>query len=160
MVSPDLRGTTGAGVRLLRTWICIENQAQAEELLRGFCWEDGFVRELRLVSPSYVTTETRSAVAWGACPTAKALLTSQGAGTPAVELLFVDIENFGVWFGGDLDPAVSIEEGCVEWRFHRHSPSVVRCSCLRYAWLDPACLGHTLRYGSEHFYDIGGSLVV
>jgi len=142
------------------SWIDIENQAQAGELLRNFRWEDGFVRELHLVSPSYVTREPRSVVAWGAYPTARALITTQGAAPPAVELLFVGIQDLELWFRGDLDPAVSLEEGCVEWRFHKDSPSAVRCSSLRYAWPDPSCLGYALRYGREHVFDRGGSPVL
>jgi hypothetical protein len=141
-------------------WQLLKDQADASELIGRFAWSCGFVREMYLVSPSYVMADSGATVNADALPSLKTLIATADETTPGVELLFVRLISLEIWFGGDLAPSVTIKPNRVEWRFHQSGPSprTVVSELLYYRWLDRSCWGKELHYGWQQFYTDNGTV--
>ena len=129
-------------------------------------WPHSFVREVSLLSPSYVTPDDQATVAPDFLPCARIFVSSADSSLPGMELFFLDVEEISFWFGGDLEPTVSMQsssfsksENKIEWRFSKSHNSMIRSSRLFYRFLDTKSWGHKMRYGWEEIFDSGGTFV-
>src|SRR5262245_56430802 len=99
---------------------CIENERQAEELIRRVDWPHAFIREMYLVSPSFVIAATRATAAPDALPTLCVLVVAADESLPGCELMFVEVEQLALWFQGELVPGIEFEkDGHIKWFFHK-----------------------------------------
>jgi len=123
-------------------------------------WSHSFIREISLVSPSYILSEGRTTVAPDCLPSARVFISSSSVDTPGLELLFIEVDNFSVWFDGDLNPEISVSDDIAKFKFNRLMSAPTTCRSLYYRLLDNNTWGKDLRYGLEDIYDTGGELTI
>ena len=123
-------------------------------------WSQSFIREISLVSPSYVLPDGHATVAPDCLPSARVFISSLSEDVPGIELLFIEVEDFFVWFGGDLNPNVEEFYNSVKWEFNDSITTPITCKSLYYRFLDSGSWGKNLRYGWEDVYDTGGELAI
>jgi hypothetical protein len=132
-------------------WKKITSQQCLERLMACVDWSHSFVREVYLISPSYIVRDGNSR-GWtaqaDALPSVRLLITSPSESCPAVELLFTEVDEFGIWFGaGELSPSAKWTEAGIAWSFHTQLGSTIRAGSLCYRLLDESAWGNDLRYG-------------
>lgn len=128
----------------------IETQGDLNELLASFSWEDAFIREAHVLSPSYVRDRITavSVVAPDSAPGLRVLVCAPDRRTPALELLFDGVEDVVLPFRVDLEPRGVVLRGRVEFSFSPTARAIiaqsVRCEAVGIeAWEE------RLRYGKE-----------
>ena len=139
-------------------WLQLENEETFRaKLLRAMNWEDSFIREISVVSPSYILPDI-SVVAPNCLPSVRVFISSQSAEIPGIELLFVEVEELSVHFTDDLTPNVSVINGKIIWKFCDSLEAPIMSKSLYYRFLRDDTWGKGLRYGWEEVFDIGGEL--
>jgi hypothetical protein len=138
----------------------IQSQDQLEQLLKMFDWTDAFVREVHIVSPSYVNkVDSLGIMAADSSPTMRLLVTFPDEASPGLELTFEEVETVELVFRMDLNPIGNVERDgrvslclCLydERKLAGLAPPVIRAKTLRYTLLDQECWGPQPRYGREY----------
>jgi len=141
-------------------WKMVESQESLDQVLGSFEWFDAFIREGYFVCPSYIIPEGRATNNPDAVPSMKLLVTSPSETNPALELLFVGVEDLSIWFGGrELAPSAIWNKHQVAWSFHREKQPPIRAQKLYFRFLDNSSWGNNLRYGCEEIFDDSGRLI-
>ncbi len=122
-------------------------------------WDHSFIREISVVSPSYILPDAR-VVAPDCFPSVRVFISSQSTDISGLELLFVEVEELSVWFAGDLNPDVSISDKIVEWKFGDSMNRPIISKSLYCRFLDNGTWGKELRYAWEDVFDSGGELTI
>ena len=141
-------------------WIPLNRQVEADELLCRIDWEDAFIREAYLVSPSYIDPTDGGTVAADSLPSCKLLIHCQGNDHGALEFLIIDIEDLSMWFGGALKPAIAVDSDGIEFTLNTSTGTKIRAKEMRYLFHGKETWGNDPQYGKEGFYDSGGFLVI
>ncbi len=135
-----------------------DDDALKKRLLLEVDWAHSFIREVSIVSPSYILPDA-SMVAPDCLPSVRVFVSSQSTVIPGLELLFVEAEEFSAWFAGDLSPEIDISDKCVKWKFSDSSNRLISKS-LYCRFLGDETWGKDLRYGWEEVFDSGGDLAI
>ena len=140
-------------------WIRINgDDALRKRVLYEVDWSHSFIREVSIVSPSYILPDV-SMVAPDYLPSVRVFISSQSTDIPGLELLFVETEEFSVWFAGDLKPEIDISDTGVKWKFGDSANTLISKS-LYCRFLGDEAWGKDLRYGWEDVFDKAGDLVL
>jgi hypothetical protein len=137
-------------------WIPITSQIEADELISRIDWEDAFVREAYLVSPSYIDPTDGGTVAADSLPSCKILIHFPGDNHGALEFLMIGVEAIGIWFDGPLKPAIAVGSDGVEFALSTSAATKIKAKELRYLLQGKETWGHDVHYGKEGMFDLGG----
>ena len=77
--------------------------------------------------------------------------------TPGLEILFIEVEEWGLAMDCDLCPSARLEWGKVRWKFNADLPYSITARSLMYRTLSDECLGFTTRYCPDQIFDKGGT---
>lgn len=133
----------------------ISSQKDIDDLLAFPIWEDAFIREWYLLSPTYVC-EDQSIVAPYALPSMKMIVCSSDSTFPGLELFFEDLKGLSCFFDLELDPEASYSE-CIIWFYingMKFPP--LEAKNLYYKVLSEDSWGWKTSCGRENFFDQGG----
>lgn len=123
------------------------DEAAIKALLEHVFWHDAFVREIHVLSESFVTG--RAIAAFGALPDVKCLICSTDGEIPAVEFRFVEVERMGLSFATELTPTVEFQNGRVLWQFQRDRDALLVCKELSFRILQKSACGEHTRYATD-----------
>ena len=141
-------------------WIRLSNDdALKKRVLFEVDWAHSFIREISVVSPSYILPDA-SVVAPDCLPSVRVFISSQSMDIPGIELLFVDVEDISLLFASDLNPDVSISDGMVKWKFNDSVNAPIISKSIYCRFLSNDTWGKGLRYGWEVVFDDGGELSI
>ena len=140
-------------------WLRIEVDEQISDFLNSLEWSETFIREVHLISPSYVNT-TGATVAPNCLPCLRILLSTTGRASRLIEMLFVEVAEFGAWLEGELKPKMSIESGRVVCRFHQQFDSQIVSREVRFREVLEITERYLPLYGWEDVFDKGGMLQI
>lgn len=129
------------------------------KILSEVDWEHSFIREISVVSPSYILPDY-SVVAPDCLPCIRVFICSQSDNIQGLELMFVEAEEFSVGFSCDLNPNVYLSDGVVKWTFSDVVKTTITSKTLYYRVLSNDAWGKELRYGWEDVFDGGGTLAI
>lgn len=135
----------------------ISSQNEINDLIKNINWEEAFLREWYLISPSYCLDD-QSIVASNAVPSMKILICTPELVCPGIELTFEDVEN--VFFASqiDLNPLAVFQKDCISFSFNGDRYPYIIAKSLYYKFLTTDCWGWKTRYGMENLYDESGFL--
>jgi hypothetical protein len=133
-------------------------QSQLDDLLYKLDWSHAFIREVFILSPSYVTGEELTVVAPDAKPTIKLMISCQDKIYPGIELVLEEVEDIYLSFQTDLEPIGTVNErdGSVRLRLYEQESTCFQAKSLSYALLDERSWGWKVRYGTDKLFDKGG----
>jgi len=138
-------------------WETLDSHGKLQDVLSRFTWHDSFVREVHLVSPSYVTENGRGTVSAECLPCVRVLVTGIDRDCPGIELLFQHVSEFGAALDCDLEPSAELKERQVHWRFNAALPHTIVSERLVCQFLDESSWGPSMRYGWEELFDGEGN---
>lgn len=130
--------------------ISIVTQHELDSLLSTIDWEDAFIKEVHLSSPTYVLD--RGIVAHDAYPNANIVICAPNM--KGLEFLFTEIENLKLVFAADLSPRGRLFKTFWNsrsyWEFSFHDgDTVMRVKQLAYRFLEDACCTKKTPHGDE-----------
>ncbi|GAA6140090.1 hypothetical protein NBRC116583_38370 [Arenicella sp. 4NH20-0111] len=141
-------------------WVRITDEVTFKQrVLFEVDWPHSFIREISVVSPSYILPDSRM-VAPDCLPSVRVFISSQSEIVAGLELLFVEVDEFAAWFTGDLSPNVNMFNEVVKWKFNESANASVTSKFLYFRFLGSDSWGKNLRYGWEDVFSDGGELSI
>lgn len=139
--------------------IKINSQKDLEILLSLPNWEEAFIREWYLLSPSYIDPDNQGTVAPDSAPMMYVLICTSELNCPGIELLFIEVEQ--IYFAGvcALNPRARFRNDHVLFSFYGEGVSDIQSASLYYRILGKDCWGWNVRYGIKNIFDEGGFLI-
>jgi hypothetical protein len=138
--------------------IKINSQNDLDRLLAEPYWEDAFLREFYLLSPSYIDPIDSNWIAPDAAPMMLMLICFVENICPGIELLFKDVEDIYFSCRTDLNPKARFNEEIISFYFFgEHFPDI-RCKEMYYQFLSQECWNWKVRYGKKNYFDVSGYL--
>lgn len=138
--------------------IKINSQQEINVLLALPDWEDAFLRECYLLSPSYIDTNANT-VAPNANPVMYMLICTLDPKYPAIELFFEDVEDLYFSSRTEINPVVNFQQNHILFSYYEKKSADIKCKSLYYRFLDQQILGHKIHYGKKNIFDEGGFLI-
>ncbi len=139
--------------------IKINSQKELDAFLAIPNWEEAFIREWYLLSPSYVCPYNQAVIAPDAAPIMRILVCTSEISCPGIELFFVDIEEIYLSCRNDLNPIGSFRSDCISFSFHDIDAPDIVSKFLYYRLLDNDCWNWKIQYGKENVFDKKGFLI-
>lgn len=129
----------------------ISSQEDLEELLSLEIWQDAFIREMYMLSPSYSTNG--NIIAYGAVPILLIFIQSPNS---SMELIFHEVEACSFFFRSDLIPGGRFYASYISFSFSEESEEDINAKYLFYKILDENSHGKILKYGIKDYFDESG----
>lgn len=137
--------------------IDILSQAQLEELIKNFDWAHAFVREVYVLTPSYVEPESLGVVAPDSKASMKLTIFFQDEEFPGLELIFEEVQEIKVSFQVGLNPVGMLERGVgVKMNLNGSQYEAIEAKKLSYSYLDKSSWGWKTKYGMYNLFDKSG----
>lgn len=134
------------------SWQSIDSESKYEESgLADRDWEDAFIKEMSIVSPTYVLSD-QSIVNHEALPCLRVFVSSPSIDSFDLEFLFVEIENLSAKFTQDLKPSIHFTFNRVEFSFNASS-TPLRCRKAYYRKIQRENWGNQLLYSKLNPFD-------
>ena len=137
--------------------IKINSQYDFDTFLNLPYWEDAFLREWYLLSPSYILPKDLVTVASDSAPSMFILICTTDPAYPCIELFFENVEEIHLSCRGDLNPTARFQNNGVSFSFRGEETSDIVAQFIYYRILDEDYLGWKVRYG-KIFFDPSGFL--
>lgn len=137
--------------------IKINSQLDLNLLFELPYWEDAFVREWYLLSPSYI--DNQKTIAPDCAPSMFVLICTYDLTYPCIELFFEEVEKISFSCNCDLHPVATFKNNQISFSFSESEISDIQSKYLHYRILDQSSLGWKTRYGNNNIFDSGGFLV-
>ncbi|HRD56200.1 MAG TPA: hypothetical protein PLC42_07380 [Parachlamydiaceae bacterium] len=139
--------------------IKISSQQEADKLLSLPDWEDAFLRECYLLSPSYIDPNIETTIAPDGVPVMYMLICTLDFNYPAIELFFEEIEDVSFSCRTEINPVINFRQDYISFSFYEKKYADLRCKSLYYNILDQDVLGYKTRYGKKNIFDESGFLI-
>lgn len=136
----------------------ITSQNDLDEMLSIPYWEDSIIKEMIVVSPSYIT-ETRGTVAPNSAPALKILIFTPEYSCPCLELLFVELVDMYCFFRGDLNPIGKFEKNGIFLYLNGEAFIPIQAEELYYTIHTPDYWGWKNHYSNQTIFDKAGFLI-
>lgn len=139
--------------------IKINSQKDLDTLLAIPHWEDAFLREWYLLSPSYIHPYSQATIAPDAAPIMRILICTSELICPGIELFFEEVEEVYLSSRSDLKPVGNFRDDGVSFSFYGIDNPSIRAQALYYQILENNCWGWKIQYGRENVFDESGFLI-
>jgi hypothetical protein len=141
------------------TWTYVKTQAQLDWMLSTFNWEDSFIREAHVASPSYI--DSKGGTTCPDClPAARIIVVDRHSPHQAIEILFVETECVELSAGVYLNPIGHYSEREIVWKFSKHDQSGFRCRTMAYRYLGEQAGNPRLHYENTEIFSAQGDLLI
>ena len=140
--------------------IKINSQEDLDILLNIVDWNDAFIREWYMLSPSYIEPESRGTVAADFLPIMYVLICTSELNCPCLELIFVEVDQIYFANGCDLNPIARFHKDKILFSFYEIENTDIQFTSLYYRILDKDSWGSKQRYGIRNVFDESGSLLI
>lgn len=139
--------------------IKITSQQDLDAFLAIPNWDEAFVREWYLLSPTYIHPEDQAIVALDSPPTMRVLICIPDFTCPGVELFFEEVEEIYLSCRSDLRPAATFRNNSISFSFYGNNAPETQSKSLYYQILEKDCWDWKVRYGIENIFDQSGFLI-
>jgi hypothetical protein len=139
--------------------IKINSQQDLDALLALLNWEDAFLREWYMLSPSYINPYKQEIIAPDSAPMMFILICTLDSTYPCIELFFEEVEEIYFSCRNDLNPVASYQNDRILFSFHGDESSDIQSKFLYYRILGNDDLGWKVRYGKKNIFDSSGFLI-
>jgi hypothetical protein len=139
--------------------IKINSQEELDIFLAIPNWEESFIREWYLLSPSYILPNNEATIAPDGGVIMRILICTTEPECPGVELFFEDVEEIYLSCRTDLNPVGNFRNDGISFSFHGAEAPDISCKSLYYRILDKSCWGWKIQYGRENVFDKSGFLI-
>lgn len=99
-------------------------------IIQSIDWSDSFVADVNLNIPTRF--EDGTVYAPGVLPDCYVRVTLVNDPIGSVLISFLSCSEIGIWFAGEIDPALEETRGAVRWRFNKRVGVAVECE--RITW--------------------------
>lgn len=138
--------------------IKITSQKDLDTFLAMPNWEDAFIREWYLLSPTYICPYNQATVAPDAAPMVRVLICTSEITYPGIELFFEEVEEIYLSCRSDLNPVGNFRYENIAFSFHGTDTPGIQAKALYYRILGKDCWGWKIQYGVENVFDESGFL--
>ncbi len=142
----------------MNKYSCLESQGNLDNLLSEIDWEDSFIKEGHLASPSYLDLEKKGIIAAESTILARVLVCTPYSQYEGVEFLFEGSEDFYLPCNVDLEPSGVWSNSCIEFRFSGTKGPYIKARNVYYQMVE--CRGWSTKYAKENIFDEGGILKI
>ena len=134
----------------------IQSDQEFYELIKKVDWAHAFIREINVISPSYIDLSSKGTVAPDSLPAVRILIHIPDFDYPAIDFTLYEVQNINFDFRLNLEPYCKINNRNIELGFSGSKGSKIRGEKLSITLLNMDCWGYNTYYGKNNIFDEAG----